>query len=185
MIGNVVEKYEVIQKIGEGGMATVFRGYDLTLGREVAIKILDRELADDNSFRTRFRLEAQAASRMSHPAIVRVYDAGEDTDEKQQQITDELTLLFLILVHVWLLPLLMNAAGTTLISTRPLPSTRKPCPHILRWKKGRDGQSRRRNIAQNALLNGLNYEIESPLALDMTYCSTGDAADPNQHRTGR
>ncbi|KQP74495.1 serine/threonine protein kinase [Microbacterium sp. Leaf288] len=67
------------EPIGRGGMASVYRGYDLTLGREVAIKILDRELADDNAFRTRFRLEAQAASRMAHPTIVRVYDAGEDS----------------------------------------------------------------------------------------------------------
>ena len=58
----------------------VYRGYDLTLGRDVAIKILNRDLARDNAFRTRFRLEAQAASRMAHPTIVRVYDAGEDTD---------------------------------------------------------------------------------------------------------
>ena len=60
-----------------GGMATVHRGYDLTLGREVAIKILDPELARDPVFRNRFRLEAQAASRMSHPSIVRVFDAGD------------------------------------------------------------------------------------------------------------
>ncbi|MCE4025918.1 Stk1 family PASTA domain-containing Ser/Thr kinase [Microbacterium sp. Au-Mic1] len=59
-------------------MAHVHRGYDLTLGREVAIKILDRDLARDAAFRTRFRMEAQAASRMSHPSIVRVFDAGED-----------------------------------------------------------------------------------------------------------
>ncbi len=61
-------------------MASVYRGQDLTLGREVAIKVLDKELAADGAFRTRFRLEAQAASRMSHPAIVRVYDAGEDAE---------------------------------------------------------------------------------------------------------
>src|SRR5689334_1248330 len=61
-------------------MATVYRGFDLTLGRQVAIKILDRQLATDNAFRTRFRLEAQAASRMAHPAIVRVFDAGEDSE---------------------------------------------------------------------------------------------------------
>jgi serine/threonine-protein kinase len=61
-------------------MAAVFRGYDLTLGRPVAIKILNRELAADSTFRTRFRLEAQAASRMSSTAIVRVFDAGEDTE---------------------------------------------------------------------------------------------------------
>ncbi|MCC2032820.1 Stk1 family PASTA domain-containing Ser/Thr kinase [Microbacterium allomyrinae] len=71
-------RYRVDEPIGRGGMASVYRGYDLTLGREVAIKVLDRELADDNAFRTRFRLEAQAASRMAHPTIVRVYDAGED-----------------------------------------------------------------------------------------------------------
>jgi serine/threonine protein kinase len=73
-------RYRVDEPIGRGGMARVFRGYDLTLGREVAIKVLDRELAGDNAFRTRFRLEAQAASRMSHPTIVRVYDAGEDSE---------------------------------------------------------------------------------------------------------
>ncbi|WP_460721239.1 Stk1 family PASTA domain-containing Ser/Thr kinase [Microbacterium aureliae] len=73
-------RYRIDEPIGRGGMAQVFRGYDLTLGREVAIKVLDRELAGDNAFRTRFRLEAQAASRMSHPTIVRVYDAGEDSE---------------------------------------------------------------------------------------------------------
>ncbi len=73
-------RYRVDELIGRGGMATVYRGHDLTLGRAVAIKILKRELAADSAFRTRFRLEAQAASRMSHPAIVRVYDAGEDIE---------------------------------------------------------------------------------------------------------
>ena len=73
-------RYRVDEPIGRGGMASVYRGYDLTLGRDVAIKVLDRELAGDNAFRTRFRLEAQAASRMAHPTIVRVYDAGEDSE---------------------------------------------------------------------------------------------------------
>lgn len=70
-------RYRVDEVIGQGGMAKVHRGYDLTLGRDVAIKILDPELARDTTFRTRFRLEAQAASRMSHPSIVRVFDAGD------------------------------------------------------------------------------------------------------------
>ncbi|GGO63796.1 serine/threonine protein kinase [Microbacterium nanhaiense] len=74
-------RYRVDSLIGRGGMATVHRGYDLTLGRTVAIKILDRDLARDNTFRTRFRLEAQAASRMAHASIVRVYDAGEDLED--------------------------------------------------------------------------------------------------------
>lgn len=73
----IAGRYRVDEVIGQGGMAKVHRGYDLTLGRQVAIKILDPELARDTAFRTRFRLEAQAASRMSHPSIVRVYDAGD------------------------------------------------------------------------------------------------------------
>jgi len=71
-------RYRVDELIGHGGMAKVYRGYDLTLGRDVAIKILDPELARDTAFRTRFRLEAQSASRMSHPSIVRVFDAGDE-----------------------------------------------------------------------------------------------------------
>ena len=73
-------RYRIDELIGRGGMATVFRGFDLTLSRAVAVKILRRDLANDSVFRTRFRLEAQAASRMANPTIVRVYDAGEDTE---------------------------------------------------------------------------------------------------------
>ena len=73
-------RYRVDELIGRGGMASVYRGYDLTLGRVVAIKVLRKDLAGDNAFRTRFRLEAQAASRMAHPTIVRVFDAGEDSE---------------------------------------------------------------------------------------------------------
>ncbi|WP_195907886.1 Stk1 family PASTA domain-containing Ser/Thr kinase [Microbacterium gorillae] len=72
------DRYRIDEMIGRGGMATVYRGYDVTLGRTVAIKILNADLARDNVFRTRFRMEAQAASRMANPTIVRVYDAGED-----------------------------------------------------------------------------------------------------------
>jgi serine/threonine protein kinase len=79
----LADRYRVDQLIGHGGMAKVYRGYDLTLGRDVAIKILDPDLARDTAFRTRFRLEAQAASRMSHPSIVRVFDAGEDVSGAQ------------------------------------------------------------------------------------------------------
>ena len=71
-------RYRIGPLIGRGGMATVYRGYDQTLGRDVAIKVLKRDLAGDTAFRTRFRLEAQAASRMANQAIVRVFDAGED-----------------------------------------------------------------------------------------------------------
>ena len=73
-------RYRVDDLIGRGGMASVYRGYDQTLGRTVAIKILKADLAGNAAFRTRFRLEAQAASRMAHPTIVRVFDAGEDVE---------------------------------------------------------------------------------------------------------
>lgn len=72
-------RYRVGSVIGRGGMAVVYKGTDTKLGRTVAIKILKSELASDPAFRTRFRQEAQAASRMSHATIVRVYDAGEET----------------------------------------------------------------------------------------------------------
>ena len=71
-------RYLVGDVIGRGGMANVYRGEDTKLGRVVAIKVLKSTLAADPAFRTRFRQEAQAASRMAHPTIVRVFDAGEE-----------------------------------------------------------------------------------------------------------
>ncbi|GIG54126.1 Stk1 family PASTA domain-containing Ser/Thr kinase [Demequina activiva] len=71
-------RYEVGELIGRGGMAEVHIGYDTRLGRTVAIKILRADLARDPSFQTRFRREAQAAAGLNHPAIVAVYDTGED-----------------------------------------------------------------------------------------------------------
>ncbi|BDV29358.1 Stk1 family PASTA domain-containing Ser/Thr kinase [Microbacterium terricola] len=92
-------RYRVDEPIGRGGMASVFRGFDLTLGRDVAIKILDRELSADSTFRTRFRLEAQAASRMSHPTIVRVYDAGEDSETTQDGVVRPVPFIVMELVR--------------------------------------------------------------------------------------
>ncbi|WP_345188480.1 Stk1 family PASTA domain-containing Ser/Thr kinase [Microbacterium panaciterrae] len=93
-------RYRVDDLIGRGGMAHVHRGYDLTLGRDIAIKILDRELARDTAFRTRFRMEAQAASRMSHPSIVRVFDAGEDSSaEAGGTAAEPVPFIIMELVH--------------------------------------------------------------------------------------
>ncbi len=92
-------RYRVEELIGRGGMATVYRGYDLTLGRQVAIKLLNRDLASDNAFRTRFRLEAQAASRMAHPTIVRVYDAGEDSETSPDGSIRPVPFIIMELVH--------------------------------------------------------------------------------------
>ena len=71
-------RYAIGEFIGQGGMATVYRGTDLKLGRQVAIKVMKSELSNDEQFRSRFRQEAQSASRMAHPTIVRVFDAGDD-----------------------------------------------------------------------------------------------------------
>ncbi len=71
-------RYAIGEFVGQGGMATVYRGTDTKLGRQVAIKVMKANLADDADFRERFRQEAQSASRMAHPTIVRVFDAGDD-----------------------------------------------------------------------------------------------------------
>ena len=71
-------RYQVGELIGRGGMAEVHIGHDTRLGRTVAIKILRSDLARDPSFQNRFRREAQAAAALNHPAIVAVYDTGED-----------------------------------------------------------------------------------------------------------
>lgn len=71
-------RYEVGELIGRGGMAEVHIGHDNRLGRTVAIKILRSDLARDPSFQARFRREAQSAAALNHPAIVAVYDTGED-----------------------------------------------------------------------------------------------------------
>ena len=71
-------RYAIGEFVGQGGMATVYRGTDTKLGRQVAIKVMKADLAGDEEFRSRFRQEAQSASRMAHPTVVRVFDAGDD-----------------------------------------------------------------------------------------------------------
>ncbi|KXK58792.1 serine/threonine protein kinase [Micromonospora rosaria] len=72
-------RYQVGELLGYGGMAEVHRGRDLRLGRDVAIKMLRTDLARDATFQMRFRREAQNAASLNHPAIVAVYDTGEET----------------------------------------------------------------------------------------------------------
>ena len=71
-------RYKVGEIIGRGGMADVFEGVDLRLGRKIAIKLLKSDLANDENFESRFAQEAQASAKMAHPTIVRIYDAGEE-----------------------------------------------------------------------------------------------------------
>jgi eukaryotic-like serine/threonine-protein kinase len=75
VLGN---RYEVGELLGRGGMAEVHLGRDARLGRTVAIKLLRSDLARDSTFQARFRREAQSAAALNHPAIVAVYDTGEE-----------------------------------------------------------------------------------------------------------
>lgn len=74
------DRYLIVRSIGEGGMANVYLAHDTILDRDVAIKVLRGDLANDEKFVRRFRREALSASSLSHPTIVEVYDVGEDDD---------------------------------------------------------------------------------------------------------
>jgi eukaryotic-like serine/threonine-protein kinase len=83
------DRYELGEVIGRGGMAEVFEGRDLRLGRRVAVKILRPDLARDPSFQARFRREAQSAASLNHPNVVAVYDTGEDVLADAEGATGE------------------------------------------------------------------------------------------------
>ncbi len=72
------KRYEVLSKIGAGGMADVYKGKDTMLNRYIAIKVLKKEYREDDNFVRKFRSEARAAAGLGNPNIVNVYDAGED-----------------------------------------------------------------------------------------------------------
>jgi serine/threonine protein kinase len=82
-------RYQLLQRVGTGGMADVFRARDLMLERYVAIKILRADYSENKSFQERFRQEARAAANLSHPNIVTVHDFGLDRG-----------LLFIVMEHV-------------------------------------------------------------------------------------
>ena len=76
----VLEKYDLLEEIGHGGMATVYRAKDKRLGREVAVKIIHKHLRENSEVATRFVAEARAAAKLRHPNIVEVYDVSADDD---------------------------------------------------------------------------------------------------------
>jgi len=77
MKGKTLGNYEIIDKLGEGGMGEVWRARDTRLGRSVALKVLPPELANDPNRRQRFEAEARAVGQLNHPNIVAVYDVGQ------------------------------------------------------------------------------------------------------------
>ncbi|NPV85494.1 MAG: serine/threonine protein kinase [Anaerolineae bacterium] len=80
IVGRDVGRYHIVEQLGRGGMATVFRAYDTLLERDVAIKFIRRDAFSPETFQSvlkRFEREAKALARLSHPNIVKVHDYGE------------------------------------------------------------------------------------------------------------
>ena len=80
VVRKTLGKYEIIDRIGRGGMAEVYRGYHASLDRYVAIKLLHPFLADDPEFKDRFENEARNVAKLRHPSIVQVYDFEYDAE---------------------------------------------------------------------------------------------------------
>ena len=74
----LIERYEILSKVGAGGMSDVYKAKDHVLGRIVAIKVLKAEFSEDVNFVTKFRTEAQSAAGLEHPNIVNIYDVGSE-----------------------------------------------------------------------------------------------------------
>ncbi len=74
----IADRYEILEKVGTGGMADVYKSKDHTLNRYVAVKVLKQEFSENANFVSKFRVEAQAAAGLAHPNIVNIYDVGEE-----------------------------------------------------------------------------------------------------------
>src|SRR5579859_2316068 len=82
-------KYELLEEIGHGGMASVYRARDRRLDREVAVKVIHPHLRDSREVASRFQAEAKAVAKLRHPNIVEIYDVG-DAGEPEQYLVAEL-----------------------------------------------------------------------------------------------
>ena len=81
MIGKRINgRYKVLDMVGGGGMANVYLAHDMILDRDVAVKVLRLDFANDEEFIRRFHREAQSATSLAHPNIVSIYDVGEEDD---------------------------------------------------------------------------------------------------------
>lgn len=102
MTGNILDKYEVLQKLGEGATATVYRGRHLTIGKDVAIKVLHPHLSASTRYRERFNREARAVGRLAHQNIVSILDySGATADDCYivTELIEGVTLLDLLREH--------------------------------------------------------------------------------------
>lgn len=76
----LADRYEIVERIGNGGMSDVYKAKDHKLNRNVAVKVLKSEFSGDKDFVSKFRVEAQSAAGLAHPNIVNIYDVGEERD---------------------------------------------------------------------------------------------------------
>jgi serine/threonine-protein kinase len=83
-----LDKYELLEEIGHGGMATVYRARDKRLGREVAVKIIHRHLRENKEVGQRFASEARAVAKVKHPGVVEVYDVSDDEAEERYLVVE-------------------------------------------------------------------------------------------------
>jgi serine/threonine protein kinase len=91
LIGQTLGRYEILEELGHGGMATVYRALDPRLEREVALKVIHRHLRDNLEIAERFKHEAKAVAKLKHPSIVEIYDVP-DTDEEERFLVAELVV---------------------------------------------------------------------------------------------
>ena len=81
-VGENVGPYRIMEQLGQGGMATVFKAYHASLDRYVALKVLHTAFGEDPNFEARFQREARLVAKLEHPNIVPVYDYAEHTGRK-------------------------------------------------------------------------------------------------------
>ncbi len=87
-VGQVLDKYELLERVGQGGMAIVYRGLDRSLKRTVAVKILHKHLADYQEARDRFEREAQAVAKLRHENILEIFDYSAKADSESYIVTE-------------------------------------------------------------------------------------------------
>src|SRR5260221_3667189 len=83
-----LEKYELLEEIGHGGMATVYRARDPRLNRDVAVKVIHKHLRENGEVATRFVAEARAAAKLRHKGIVEVFDVSNEDDAERYLVVE-------------------------------------------------------------------------------------------------
>jgi len=106
MIGHTISHYEILEKLGEGGMGVVHKAFDTHLERFVAIKVLPSERVSDPDRKRRFVLEAKAASALNHPNIVTIYEIGsvDSVDFIAMEFVSGRTLDYMHWYHITSMP---------------------------------------------------------------------------------